>query len=71
MKTNNPARIILIVALSIMCTTGYMKVTEAASASYTIKLCERNFIGTEYKPYLHKKCGLIWEHLTFQILWHQ
>ena len=68
MTRNSPKRIILIVALSIMATTGYMKVTEAASAQYTIKLCERNFIGTTYKPYLHKKCGLIWEHLTYQIV---
>ena len=68
MTRNSPKRIILIVALSIMATTGYMKVTEAASAQYTIKLCEKNFIGTTYKPHLEAKCGLVWQKLTYEVM---
>ena len=65
---NSPKRIILILALSIMATTGYMKVTEAASAKYTIHLCEKNFYGSNYKPQLEKKCSLLWEKWTYDIL---
>lgn len=51
-----------------MATTGYMKVTEAASAQYTIKLCERNFIWANYKPHLEAKCGLVWQKLTYEVM---
>jgi len=68
MTRNSPKRIILIVALSIMATTGYMKATEAASVQYTIKLCERNYIGANYKPHLENKCSLLWQKWTYDIL---
>ena len=47
MTRNSPKRIILIVALSIMATTGYMKVTEANAISYL----EREFCDYVFSEY--------------------
>lgn len=51
---------LIIVSLGLLATDTH--------ANSTIRVCERNFIGTEYKPYLAKKCDLIWKHLSYQIL---
>lgn len=42
--------------------------SHAMSVSYKEKLCERNFYGSNYKPYLEKTCGLLWSHWSYQIL---
>lgn len=47
MTRNSPKRIILILALSIMATTGYMKVTEANAISYL----ERQFCDYVFSEY--------------------
>ena len=42
-------------ALAIMLTTAYIEVS-ALSPDYQIRLCEKNFIGANYKPHLEKTC---------------
>lgn len=71
MTRNSPKRIILIVALSIMATTGYMKVTEASSLSRKEIICQKSFIGYEYNPRLEIRCRGLWTEWTRQILNNQ
>ena len=54
-------------ALAIMLTTAYIEVS-ALSPDYQIRLCEKNFIGANYKPHLEKTCWLLWSKWTFDIL---
>ncbi len=58
---------IMSLALALMLGTAYMEAS-ALSPSYTIRLCERNYIGANYKPQLEKTCGLLWSKFTFDIL---
>jgi hypothetical protein len=75
MKTNNahnPIRIAKLIALAVFTFSGILYLipsdSHALSPNATIRLCERNFIGANYKPHLESKCGLIWEKLTFEIM---
>lgn len=68
---NSPKRIILILALSIMLTTGYIKVTEASSLTRKEVICQKSFIGYEYNPKLENRCRALWTEWTRQILNNQ
>ena len=69
---NSPKRIIYFFALAFASSSIYLQYfavdTHALSADYTIKLCERNFYGSNYKPYLKPKCDILWSKWTYDIL---
>ena len=66
---NKIYHILISFALALMLTTAYMTHdTHASSAEYTIKVCERNFIGYNYNSRVEKKCDLLFRKWTYEIL---
>lgn len=63
--------IFLILALSFMLTASmilFIDNSHAMSVKRLEKVCEKNFIGANYNPYLEQRCGLLWSQWTFQII---
>ena len=58
----------LLIGVLAFSTAYFYNESHAMSVSYREKLCERNFYGSNYKPYLEKTCGLFWQKWTYDIL---
>ena len=46
----------------------HYEMSHASSAEYTIKVCQKNFIGYNYNPRVEKKCDLLFRKWTYEIL---